>query len=188
MFLSVNDASRSVRPPPCALLRLQLQAVDEDRLHLVDVVAGFDGDAEPAGRAGEPARVHAVAEGPPAGPRRVLRHVQEEPAVVRRLEAVVEVGVVLGPRAVAGAVGHQARLQAAVPAHRPVEVEPRDQRLSDVDAPGPVDGGVFSHGGKRALKADGEDQLLLREHGGGSVKVRDRHLGGGPIPFTNLTF
>lgn len=76
----------------------------------------------------------------------------------------MEVEVVFGPGAVAGAVGravgHMAGLQAAVSPHGPVQIQSGDQRLADVDAFGPVDGFVI-HGGESALKAHGEDQLLL---------------------------
>lgn len=114
---------------------------------------------------------------------------RQQPAVVRRLAgAVVEVGVVFGPGAVAGAVagavGHQARLQAAVPAHGPVEVEPRDQRLPDVDALGPVDGGLFPHGFKGALEAHGEDQLLLLGHGGRRSHFRVKLESHAPVTRT----
>lgn len=77
----------------------------------------------------------------------------------------MEVVAVFGPGAVAGAVGravgHEARLQAAVPPHGPVQVQASDQRLPNVDAFGPVDR-IVVHGREGALKADGEDQLLLQ--------------------------
>lgn len=163
-------------------LLLKLQAVDEHRLQLVDVVRGLYGDAEPPRGAGEPTagvargfRVRlAHVQGIPADPHRslVLVDVQvvalwQQAVVVLRRPAMVVV-VVLGPGAVAGAVGravgHHARLQAAVPPHGPVQVQPGDQRLANVDAFGPVDGFVV-HGGEGALKAHGEDQLLLSDHG-----------------------
>lgn len=69
-----------------------------------------------------------------------------------------------GPRAMTGtvgrAVGHQARLKAAISPHGPVQVQSGNQWLANVDAFGPVDG-VVIHGGEGPLKADGEDQLLL---------------------------
>ncbi len=81
---------------------------------------------------------------------------------------VMEVEAVFGPGAVTGAVGravgHHARLQAAISPHGPVQVQSGDQRLADVDAFGPVDG-VVIHGGEGPLKADGEDQLLLSHVG-----------------------
>ena len=76
----------------------------------------------------------------------------------------MEVEAVFRPRAVTGAVGwavgHQARLQAAVSPHGPVQVQSGDQRFANVDALGPVDRTVI-HGGEGALKAHGEDQILL---------------------------
>lgn len=76
----------------------------------------------------------------------------------------MEVVAVFRPGAVTGAVGravgHQARLQAAISPHGPVQVQAGDQRLANVDAFGPVDG-IVIHGGEGALKAHGEDQLLL---------------------------
>lgn len=74
------------------------------------------------------------------------------------VEAVFRPGAVTG--AVGRAVGHQARLQAAVSPHGPVQVQPCDQRLADVDAFGPVDR-IFIHGSEGALKAHSENQLVL---------------------------
>ena len=65
-------------------------------------------------------------------------------------------------RAVAGAVGHQAGLQTAVPAHGPVQVQPGDERLADVHVGFPVHHLV--QGGEGPLEADSEDQLLLHNH------------------------
>lgn len=154
-------------------LLVQLQAVDEHSLQLGDVVRGLDGDAESA-RGGRQASgrvvgvsvtsLSAVPVG--GGALQALAHVQ---AVLRRqagavVGLVVEVQPVLGPRAVAGAVGravgHHARLQAAVPPHGPVQVQTGDQRLLDVHALGPVDGTVVD-GDEGSLEADGEDQVLL---------------------------
>lgn len=88
--------------------------------------------------------------------------------VLGLVRLVMEVEVVFGPGAVAGAVGravgHHAGLQAAISPHGPVQVQSGDQRLADVDAFGPVDGFVI-HGGEGALEAHGEDQLLLLEVG-----------------------
>lgn len=85
--------------------------------------------------------------------------------VLRLVVPVMEVEVVFGPGAVTGAVGravgHHARLQAAIPPHGAVQVQPGDQRLADADAFGPVYGIVIIHGCEVALKAHGEDQLLL---------------------------
>lgn len=94
----------------------------------------------------------------------------EAVAVLRVMGAVVvEVMLVLGPRAVTGAlgraVGHPTGLQAAVPPHGPVEVQTGDQRLSDVDAFGPDYWMIVIQRCKRALKANGENQLLLLQEG-----------------------
>lgn len=67
-------------------------------------------------------------------------------------------GAVTG--AVGRAVGHHARLQAAISPHGPVQVQTGDQWLANVDAFGPVDWTII-HGGKGTLKAHSEDQLLL---------------------------
>lgn len=84
------------------------------------------------------------------------------------VQGVVEVEPVLGPgavtravtRTVGGAVGHLARLQAAVAPHGAVQVQPGDQRLADVHAFAPVDG-VVVHAGVGALQAHSEHQVLL---------------------------
>ncbi|TNN36863.1 hypothetical protein EYF80_052974 [Liparis tanakae] len=78
--------------------------------------------------------------------------------VLEGLEVVFRPGALAG--AVRRAVGHQAGLQAAVTPHGPVQVQSGDERLANVDALGPVDRFVL-HGGEGALKAHGEDQLLL---------------------------
>lgn len=84
--------------------------------------------------------------------------------VLALVQHVVQLEVVFRPGAVTGAVGravgHHAGLQAAIPPHGPVQVQPCDQRLSDVDAFGPVDW-IIVHGWEGALKTDCEDQLLL---------------------------
>lgn len=84
--------------------------------------------------------------------------------VLGLVQPMMEVEAVFRPGAVTGAmgraVGHQARLQAAVSPHGPVQVQPCDQRLADVDAFGPVDG-IVIHGSEGALKAHSEDQLVL---------------------------
>lgn len=72
---------------------------------------------------------------------------------------VFEPGAVTGTAR--GAVGHQARLEAAVLSRGLVKVQPGDQRLADVDGFGPVDGVMVIHGREGALEAHGEDQLLL---------------------------
>ncbi len=78
------------------------------------------------------------------------------------VEAVFRPGAVTGT--VGWTVGHQARLQAAVSPHGPVQIQSCDQRLADVDAFGPVDRTII-HGGERALKAHSEDQFLLLNAG-----------------------
>lgn len=81
---------------------------------------------------------------------------------------IMEVEMVLGPWAVTGAVGravgHHARLQAAVTPHGSVQVKPGDQRFSDADAFVPVDT-VVVHGCEGSLKTHSEDQLLLWQAG-----------------------
>lgn len=167
-----------------------MQTVDKDRLQLVDVVSCLYGDAEPTRRAGKPAAVvcrlvaaltQIFVAGLPTAAHRALHRLAGVQVVVLWGEAVVVQGlvrpvigveVVFGPRAVTRAVtravgravGHQAGLQAAISAHGPVEVQSSDQRLSDVDAFGPVDGVIVIHGCKAALKAHGEDQLLLQHN------------------------
>jgi len=164
-------------------LLLKLQTVNEHSLQLVDVLGGLYRDAEPPRWAWKPtsravrrfvARLSdVVAEGFPAASRRSLVLVDVR-GVVLRWQAVVVLGlvrpvmagleVVFRPGALAGAVrravGHQAGLQAAVSPHGPVQVQSGDERLANVDAFGPVDRFVL-HGGEGALKAHGEDQLLL---------------------------
>lgn len=163
---------------------LQLEAVDEDCLQFVDVFSGLDGDAGSAWRAGESAarvtarlmaaQAHVFIIGFPT-PSQSTRALRTLVAVVREqrgqavvvqylMRGAVEVSMVLWSRTVAGAdggaVGHQAGLEAAVPAPGPVQVQAGDQRFTNVDALGPVNR-VFLQGDEGALKTHVENEILL---------------------------
>lgn len=166
--------------PAAVLLLLKLQTVDEHSLQLSDVVTGLYRDTEPAWGAWETASwvVHWVivtlaevfVEGASDCTLKILADIQvvvlwgETAVVLGVVCPVMEVVSVFRTRAVTGtvgrAVGHQAGLQAAVPPHSSVQIQSGNQRLSDADAFGPVDG-IVIHGCEGALKAHSEDQLLL---------------------------
>lgn len=162
-----------------------MQAADEHGLQLVDVLRRLDGDAqlprgaqESVGLVGpvKVALTELVVAGEAAAARCALSVLADVQVAVLRGQAavvlvrpVVQVVLVLWARAVAGAlgraVGHHAGLQAAVPPHGPVQVQPGNQRLPDVHAFGPEYRMVIVHGCKRSLKANGENQLLLLREG-----------------------
>lgn len=169
----LKEHSSSPSDPLLLLLLIELQTVHENTLYLCNVVRGLYWDADAAMWAGEPSGVGrvqvVVVVVPPATYRTLvggLVHLQivvlwRQAVVVHGLvQGVVEVEPVLRPGAVTWAVGHVARLQAAVAPHGAVQVQPGDQRLADVNTFGPVDG-IVIHAGKVALQAHGEHQVLL---------------------------
>lgn len=139
-----------------SLLAMNLQAVDEACLQVVNVVRGLYGNVnstvglQKGGVFITVTHVVATVEGrvavwvPPVegavgAMGRLIYFQVRAPVCWWEVAVLLEM---LGPRAVTGAVGgavrHQACLQAAIAPHGPVQVQLGDQRLPDVHLHGPV--------------------------------------------------